>query len=126
MSVWGLIPAVGKATQKVMSMGELTLPSPAAALGRVGPASHLDSTGDLTLVVEARVSLPKRECRKAALPLVCCEVACIWGRCSAHFAPCHLWQSGELAPGSGERMSWPCPLPAAALLRVGPTPHLTA
>lgn len=35
---------------------------PSAALGRVGPASHPDSTGDLWGI---QVSLPKTECRRA-------------------------------------------------------------
>jgi hypothetical protein len=43
---------------------------------------------------------------------------------SSSLISCHLWQKGELAPGSWEWENWPCPSPASTFERAGSAPYL--
>jgi len=62
-----------------MRAGEPSLPLTCAAFSRAGPAPHLCSTVELTVVEEAWVSwTQEHEHRELALPLVCHGVT--WAR----------------------------------------------
>lgn len=74
------------------------------ALGKVGPVPHLISTVVLALAEGQWVSKPQGQSEeKLALLLALCP-----------FSPCHLRQSGMPTLESQGRVSWPCPLLAAA------------
>jgi hypothetical protein len=80
------------------------------ALGKVGPVPHLISTVVLALAEGQWVSKPQGQSEeKLALLLALCP-----------FSPCHLRQSGMPTLESQGRVSWPCPLLAAAFYRMGP------
>ena len=88
-------------------------PSPAAALGRAGPAPCLGRTVELTQLAGSWCAGLKGENMGQLAPLlVCPEVAQVRERClpTPHpFIPFHQWQAGELTLRSSEWEAIPAP-----------------
>jgi hypothetical protein len=120
VGVWGLcrtglashLGIVGELASKAWEEESCSCPSPAAALGRVGPAPCPGSTTELTLVVGVQVSQPRgHEHGRTSLP-TCMLYG--WGKDVLSppplpSGPHHLWQAGDLAPKSWEQKIWPVP-----------------
>lgn len=87
----------GRPGPEATRAGVLSLPSPASALRRAGPAPHLGSIVELTLTQSGENGEVGRQVSvgELALQLVCQAAAWARERCPPHPHP--LWLAGELA-----------------------------
>lgn len=108
-------PAVGKAVHRVIILGELALPLASSNTPESEPCTPLDSTAQLTLMVRAQVSHPKRDSEgELALTLLYSGMGA--GMIFFLSLPFSLW---------GSRERWPCSLNGcSAWEKVGPAPGL--